>query len=241
MTDGASTAGDPPGWLLGEVASAGRENLDPDHVARYDHKEDAGAEAELELLRDLGLSDHSELVDFGAGTGQLALAAARACARVIAVDISPVMIERLRGKIANAGLSNVGVARAGFLSYAHRGEPVEFAYSRLALHHLPDAWKAVALIRVRRILRPGGVFRLWDVVYDFDPGEAEARFEAWCAKGGDDLEGEWTRAEFEEHVRDEHSTFRWLLEPMLARCGFRVEDATYSEDGFFGAYVLRAK
>jgi hypothetical protein len=25
-----------PGWLLDEVASAGRENIDPAHVSRYD-------------------------------------------------------------------------------------------------------------------------------------------------------------------------------------------------------------
>jgi hypothetical protein len=34
-----------PGWLLDEVASAGRENLDAGHVGRYDAKEDAGARA----------------------------------------------------------------------------------------------------------------------------------------------------------------------------------------------------
>lgn len=34
---------DPPGWLLDEVANAGRENLDADHVSRYDSKEDAAA------------------------------------------------------------------------------------------------------------------------------------------------------------------------------------------------------
>jgi hypothetical protein len=32
-----------PGWVLDELANAGRENLDPDHVARYDAKMDAGA------------------------------------------------------------------------------------------------------------------------------------------------------------------------------------------------------
>ena len=44
-----------PGWRLDEPASAGRENLDPAHVSRYDAKEDAGAEAEVALLKRLGL------------------------------------------------------------------------------------------------------------------------------------------------------------------------------------------
>ena len=137
-------------------------------------------------------------------------------------------------------VDNVELVRAGFLSYEHAGEPADFVYSRLALHHLPDFWKVIALTRVRRILRPGGVLRLSDVVYDFAPAEAEERIEAWCATGGDEIEGEWTRAELEEHVRDEHSTFTWLLEPMIARSGFEIADASSSDDGVFASYVLRA-
>ena len=84
------------------------------------------------------------------------------------------------------------------------------------------------------------MLRLWDVVYCFDPAEAEDRIEAWCATGGTDVEGEWSRAELEEHVRDEHSTFNWLLEPMMQRSGFEIEDAEYSPDGFSAKYVARA-
>ena len=52
--------------------------------------------------------------------------------------------------------------------------------------------------------------------------------------------GQWSRAELEEHVRDEHSTFTWLLEPMIRRAGFDVEEHEHSEDGIFARYVLRA-
>jgi SAM-dependent methyltransferase len=231
------------GWMLDEVASAGRENLDPVHVARYDGKEDAGAAGEVALLGEWGLGPGAVVVDIGAGTGQFVLAAAPVCERVVAVDVSPVMLEALRGRVEAAGLGNVEVVRAGFLGYEHRGRPADFVYSRLALHHLPDFWKGVALARIRRMLRPGGVLRLWDVVYDFEPGEAADRIEAWCATGGAEahVEGDWTRAELEEHVRDEHSTFTWLLEPMIRRCGFGIERAEHSEDGISAAYVLRAE
>lgn len=90
------------------------------------------------------------------------------------------------------------------------------------------------------MLRAGGVLRLWDVVYDFAPAEAEARIEAWCATGGDTAHAEWSRAELEEHVRHEHSTFTWLLEPMIARSGFEIAHAEHSEDGIFAKYLLRA-
>jgi ubiquinone/menaquinone biosynthesis C-methylase UbiE len=159
---------------------------------------------------------------------------------VIAVDVSEPMLGRLESKVANLGLSNVKTVHAGFLTYEHVGDPVDFIYSRYALHHLPDFWKAVALSRLRRVLRAGGVLRLWDIVYDFAPVEVEDRIAAWCATGGDTVEGEWSRSELAEHVRDEHSTFSWILEPILTRCGFEISQAEYSEDGIFAKYLLRA-
>ncbi len=236
-------AGEPrsyPGWLLDETASAGRENVDAGHVARYDAKEDAAAGDELVLLRQLGLDQSSVVVDMGAGTGQFAMTAAEACARVVAVDVSPVMLDRLRTKVSASGRTNIEVVQAGFLTYEHSGDGADFVYSRYALHHLPDFWKAVALTRLHGVLRPGGVLRLWDVVYDFPPAAARERIDAWCATGGAQVDGEWSRAELEEHVRDEHSTFSWLLEPMISRSGFAIEEASYSEDAVFAKYVLRA-
>jgi ubiquinone/menaquinone biosynthesis C-methylase UbiE len=234
------TARRAPGWRLDELAHAGREHHDPAHAARYDDKEDANAASEVARLRELGLGAGAVVVELGAGTGQFTVAVAPACARVVAVDVAPPMLARLEAKVAALGLANVEVARAGFLTYEHAGEPADVVYSRYALHHLPDFWKALALDRVRRMLRPGGIFRLWDVVYDFAPAEAEERIEAWCATGGDEVEGEWSRAELEEHVRDEHSTFTWILEPMIERCGFAIEAAERSGDGIFARYVLRA-
>jgi ubiquinone/menaquinone biosynthesis C-methylase UbiE len=229
-----------PGWLLDETASAGRENLDASHVSRYDAKMDAGAADEIEILKKLGLSRESVVIDIGSGTGQFVVAVASACGRVVALDVSPVMLNVLRAKIKGNQLRNVEVIRAGFLTYQHDGDPVDFVYSRYALHHLPDFWKAIALQHCHRLLRRGGVLRLSDVVYNFTAAEAEARIEAWCATGGSEVEGAWSRAELEEHVRDEYSTFSWLLEPMIERSGFEIEKADYSADGIFAKYVARA-
>jgi ubiquinone/menaquinone biosynthesis C-methylase UbiE len=228
-----------PGWSIDELGHAGRENLDAGHVARYDGKEDADAQREVALLRPHGLGPGALVVELGPGTGQFTLAAAAVCERVVAVDVSPQMLARLEAKLAEAGLGNVELVRDGFLSYAHAGRPADVVYSRYALHHLPDFWKALALERMRRILRPGGVLRLWDVVYAFEPAEAEERIEAWCATGGDSAEGGWSRAELEEHVRDEHSTFTWLLEPMIERAGFEIAAAEH--EGFSSKYLLRAR
>lgn len=230
---------DRPGWLLDETANAGRENLDVDHVARYDSKMDASAAEEVGLCRGL-VPDGKAVVELGAGTGQFACAAAAVFERVVAVDVSPVMLARLREKIAAAGVDNVDVVQAGFLTYEHQGPPADLVYSRFAHHHLPDFWKGVSLARVYGMLRPGGVFRLWDVVYDFEPDEASERIEAWCATGAATAtDVAWGRDELEEHVRDEDSTFTWLLEPMIERVGFEIEQSEHTDDGIFAKYVLR--
>ncbi len=78
-------------------------------------------------------------------------------------------------------------------------------------------------------------------MYSFDPSVAEERLEQWCAtlpESGDD--SDWVRADIEEHVRDEHSTFAWLLEAMMERSGFRIENVSYTGDGIFAEYVARA-
>lgn len=230
-----------PGWLLDERATAGRENLDAVHVARYDAKQDSDALDEVRLLEGLGLDASSTVLDLGSGTGQFTLAVAPVCARVVAVDVSPVMHTALRAKVEASDHRNVELASAGFLTYEHTGEAVDVAYSRLALHHVPDFWKAQALVRLGRAMRPGALFRLWDVVYSFEPGEAEERIESWCATGGAGVETDWMRDELEEHVRDEHSTYSWLLEPMIERSGFWIDDADYSADGMFAGYVLRRR
>ena len=86
--------------------------------------------------------------------------------------------DRLRTKVADLQLSNVDVVQAGFLTYQHGGDPADVVYSRYALHHLLDAWKAIALTKIRAPLRAGGLLWLWDVVYDFPPEDAEDKLEA---------------------------------------------------------------
>lgn len=232
---------DPESWRLDEVRHAGREHFDEDHARRYDAKMDSDAADEVRLLQDRGyLQADSTVVEFGPGTGQFTLVVAEVCSRVVAVEVSPVMLTVLRKNLRRASAINVNVVEAGFLTYEHAGDPADLAYSRLALHHLPGFWQGMALSRIFGMLRPGGVFRLSDVVYNFDAAEAEERIEAWIAKVmAADVEAGWTRAELAEHIRDENSTYTWLLEPMIERAGFEILDAEYSDDGMQADYVCQ--
>lgn len=226
-----------PGWWLGELGHAGDEHLDAAYVSGYDRKAGSDPAADLEMLRGLGLDETSTLVDLGAGTGTLAVAAAPLCRRVVAVDVSPAMVAALRANVERRGLANVECVRAGFLTYEHGGEPADFVYSRNALHHLPDFWKGIALRRTAEMLRPGGVLRLHDLVYAFEPSEAAGAIEAWVANGAARPEDGWTREELETHVREEHSTYDWLLRSLLTHAGFEIREASVRPSRTYAAYV----
>jgi SAM-dependent methyltransferase len=212
----------PPRWFPDELARAGPEHLDPAYAAAYDRKAGFDPAEDVARLRRFGLDETATLVDLGAGTGALALAAASLCRRVVAVDVSAAMLDVTREEAARRGVTNLELVQAGFLTYEHRGDPADFVYSRNALHHLPDFWKAIALRRIGDFLRPGGVLFLRDLVFSFDPGEAAGAIDTWLAGAAQDPAEGWTRSELEAHVRDEHSTFTWLLEPMLERTGFEI-------------------
>ncbi|HEX8927725.1 MAG TPA: class I SAM-dependent methyltransferase [Actinomycetota bacterium] len=228
-------------WMLDELAHAGPEHLDPDFVAGFERKQGYPDPAEdLAVLAAHGLDETSTVVDLGAGTGRFALAAARRFGQVTAVDISPAMLEFLRQRATTDGVANLACVQAGFLSYQHAGPPADAVYTRNALHQLPDFWKAVALDRIGGMLRPGGVLRLHDLIYDFQPSQAEAVFGRWLEGAVDDPALGYTSADFAEHIRTEYSTFRWLLEPMLAVAGFEIMTADF--DGWvYGAYTCRRR
>ena len=126
-------------WTIDELAHAGHEHLDPAFVASFDDKQGHPDPAEdLAVLVRSGLGKESTVVDLGAGTGQFALLAARDFGKVIAVDVSPAMLEALRNRASELALDNLDCIQAGFLSYEHAGPPADAVYTRNALHQLPD-------------------------------------------------------------------------------------------------------
>jgi SAM-dependent methyltransferase len=223
-----------PAWYLDERAHAGPEHLDPGYVAGYDAKAQLDLEEALALLRRHGLGPETTLVDLGCGTGLLAAAAASEARRVVGVDVSPAMLE-----VARSRSDAVDWVEAGFLTYEHEGDPPQLVHSRNALHHLPDFWKGVALARIHDLLAPGGVLVLRDLVYAFEPAEADRAIEEWLAGSAANPAEGWTRGELEEHVRDEHSTFAWLLEPLLEHAGFEILERDV-RGGIYATYACRS-
>jgi ubiquinone/menaquinone biosynthesis C-methylase UbiE len=228
-------------WLIDELAYAGSEHLDEEFVSGYDRKQgNPSAQEDLDELARLGaLGPDSTVVDLGAGTGQFALAAAAVAGTVVAVDISEQMLTMLQRKAAATGLDSLRCVRAGLLSYEHSGPPADVVYCRNTLHQVPDFFKGLALHRMATMLRPGGILRLRDLVYDCTPAEAPAALERWMAAAVTDPAVGYTRDDFATHVRTEFSTYRWLLEPLLERSGFTILDSDVRLD-VYATYTCRA-
>jgi putative AdoMet-dependent methyltransferase len=190
-----------------------------------------------EILEFLDLKEDQTILEMGTGTGELALAAARHCARVYAVDLSEGMLRFAKRKAASRGVTNVDFLQGGFLTYHHLGTPPDAIVSQLALHHLPDFWQQVALMRMAGMLKEGGKLCLGDMIYSFDVWEYESFFPSYLEevskKVGPDFAGKVAL-----HVQKEYSTMDWIMEGMIERAGFEVERVRKT-DGFLALYLCR--
>ncbi|MDA8219485.1 MAG: class I SAM-dependent methyltransferase [Dehalococcoidales bacterium] len=219
-------------WLYDEGTQVGTDYLAEENVRKYDQKmrrlrdipREVAAAAEA-----LMLDEESTVWEIGTGTGEMALGLAAHCAKVWATDTSETMLAVARQKASQRGQANVEFGLGGFLKGFGPERPVDAVVSQLALHHLPDFWKLIALRRVASHLVPGGRFYLRDVVFPGDVDDYEGFFSR-VIKGLREQGGAEVAQETILHIRDEYSTFDWALEEMLGRAGFRI--AGKEVDGF---------
>lgn len=101
-------------------------------------------------------------LDFGAGTGLIATKVAPRVGRLLAVDISPAMLEQLRTKALPDNLETV----CQNLLEEPLGQPVDLVVSAMAAHHVEDT--SALLGTLFDHLVPGGQLALADL--DTEPG-----------------------------------------------------------------------
>lgn len=190
-----------------------------------------------EILSFLELTPQHSLLEMGTGTGEFALAAARRCSRVFAIDISAGMLNYARNKAHEQGIDNIRFLPGGFLTYRHQNEPLDAIVSQIALHHLPDFWKQIALLNMARMLRPGGKLCLRDIVYSFDPQDYERQIDKFIASTGEKA-GPGFVQRMTSHINKEFSTMDWIMRGLIERAGFVIEREEHKE-GFLGLYLCR--
>ncbi len=228
-------------WMYNEFKHCGVDYSDLKHATRYDKKHNKFRDYEKEviyMIEKLALHNTKELtlIDMGCGTGAFCVNASGYFKKIYAVDVSEAMIQQAKQKLGTQS-NNITFIHSGFLTYEHKNEPADVVISTVVLHHLPDFWKQIALLRVNRMLKMNGMFYLFDVVFQFNPNDYKEKIEGYIGNFVK-LAGEEFRSDVETHIRDEFSTFDWVMKGMITNAGFSIERSG-SKDEFGTEYICR--
>jgi ubiquinone/menaquinone biosynthesis C-methylase UbiE len=139
-----------------------------EHVADVEKLTDTPGFRRLrqQLLSLARLTPEDRVLDIGAGTGLLALAAAPRVQHVTALDISPAMCRRLSAKAAELARPNVDVLVANATELPMPDGSADVVLSNYCFHHVSDADKRRGLGEIARVLRPGGRLVIGDMMFD---------------------------------------------------------------------------
>jgi ubiquinone/menaquinone biosynthesis C-methylase UbiE len=119
------------------------------------------------LLDALDIEDRI-VCDIGAGSGRFALRAAEVAAKVIAVDVTPQLLQRLQERARALGLANVETRRGRFNALPLETGSVDVAVACSSFTTSGPHGGARALAEAERIVRPGGdVVVIWPQSVDW--------------------------------------------------------------------------
>lgn len=140
--------------------------------------------------------ESARVLEIGSGPGRLASRVAELGrdASVVASDVAPAMLARAASWADRSGVGErVRFVLADVTALPFADASFDAVVTTLSLHHWPDA--RVGLAEVRRVLRPGGIARVYDIadwVTRFEPGGNRIRGETLFTDG-------WTKRT-EAHV-----------------------------------------
>jgi putative AdoMet-dependent methyltransferase len=143
-------------WYYDEFKQIGINFETEDEVIQYDEKYKTIRNLDYEMegiSKAVGLHPDSIILEIGTGTGEIALRLSEFCKKIYACDVSRTMLDYASKKADNDGIDNIVFIHSGFLSYNIEPETCDAVITQLALHHLPDFWKSVALQRISKSLK----------------------------------------------------------------------------------------
>lgn len=109
----------------------------------------------------------ARVLDLGCGGGHVAFAAAAAGASVIAYDLSDAMLAAVSVEAARRGLGAIETRRGAAETLPFPDAAFDAVLTRYSAHHWRDV--PAALVEARRVLRPGGLLVVCDIVAPEDP------------------------------------------------------------------------
>jgi len=125
-----------------------------------------------EIIERSGIKKGMTVVDLGCGSGAFTPFVARVVGeqgKVYAVDIQPAMLRQLKRKLArteNQDIRNIELKQAGAYDLPFENESIDLVYMITVLPEIPDRGRA--LREIKRILRPGGILAVTELLPDPD-------------------------------------------------------------------------
>ena len=107
-----------------------------------------------EAVRRAGVGPEKRFLDVAAGSGALSIPAARLGAQVVAIDISPTMVERLAARAAEEGLADVEAQVMDGHALDFEDDTFDVSGSQFGVMLFPDLPRAVG--EMARVTKPGG-------------------------------------------------------------------------------------
>jgi SAM-dependent methyltransferase len=106
-----------------------------------------------------------DLLDVGCGPGTITidLASRVAPGRVVGIDAAPDVVEKARGLLGESAAQNVSFSAGDVYSLPFDDASFDVVHAHQVLQHLTDP--VVALVEMRRVLRPGGLLAVRDSDY----------------------------------------------------------------------------
>lgn len=130
---------------------------DPEAMARFF---ESGRSEAMTILEECApwLRGRAAALEIGCGVGRLTIPMAREFREVLAIDIAPTMLERLRANCAREGITNVVPLLSNERPPAKR---VDLVYSRIVLQHIEHEGEVRRYLElVAAILEPDGIAHL---------------------------------------------------------------------------------
>jgi len=227
-------------WTYNEFVQIGTDFTDIKKVETYDDMmlKFRNYKQEVELIfKTLNIDSNDTLLEIGTGTGHFAIEAAKICKKVYAIDVSQTMLNYAKLKAEKENITNIEWFNYGFLSFDFPGMQFDCAVSNMALHHLSDFWKMIAVSNIYRSLKSQGKFFLGDIIFSCGVDEIKTRIDNWINYlkdiGADPYLGAIN------HVKKEYSTFSWIMEGIFERAGFSYSAIT--DNNNFMAYLCTKK
>jgi putative AdoMet-dependent methyltransferase len=125
-------------------------------------------------------------------------------------------------KATHRNVSDVEFVCSGFLTTDARENHYDAIVTQIALNHLAEFWKMIAIKKMYSALKSGGKLLLIDCILSFDVNEYVHHVNGYIEMVKNTA-GPQKANDVVLNIKDEYPAFDWVIETMLFKAGFTID------------------